>query len=139
MEAGLDSLGAVELRNTLADRFAADLPATFIFDYPTAGALIQYLSNAASVTQVAPQKKPSCRTHIIHCTNMCCIIFEYQQILRSMFRSLTLKACLENALQEEITFGVFCLRFLCLWPSDLPFFFNAGLCCQETGSCSAAC
>lgn len=38
-QAGLDSLGAVELRNALAARFGCDLPATATFDHPTLGAL----------------------------------------------------------------------------------------------------
>ena len=52
MEAGLDSLGAVELRNTLAARFTKDLPATFIFDYPTADALAAYLATGKIAIQV---------------------------------------------------------------------------------------
>ena len=53
MDAGLDSLGAVELRNTLATRFAVDLPATLTFDYPTVRALSQYLvENLTPVMQV---------------------------------------------------------------------------------------
>ena len=46
MEAGLDSLGAVELRNSLATRFATDLPATLIFDFPTVSALAQHLASS---------------------------------------------------------------------------------------------
>lgn len=35
MSAGLDSLAAVELRNAVAARFGASLPATVALDYPT--------------------------------------------------------------------------------------------------------
>lgn len=43
MEAGLDSLASVELRNNLASSFRLDMPATVIFDYPNAKALAEYL------------------------------------------------------------------------------------------------
>jgi acyl carrier protein len=43
MSAGLDSLGAVELRNALAARFAVELSATVTFDYPTPAALAAYV------------------------------------------------------------------------------------------------
>ena len=45
MEAGLDSLGAVELRNALAAKFAVELPATVTLDQPTIAALAQHIAS----------------------------------------------------------------------------------------------
>ena len=43
MAAGLDSLGAVELKNALEGRMGLQLPGTLIFDYPTIEALTEHL------------------------------------------------------------------------------------------------
>ena len=51
MEAGLDSIGAVELRNSVSASFGVDLPATVTFDYPTAAALAQYIGQRTAAQQ----------------------------------------------------------------------------------------
>ena len=75
MEAGLDSLGAVELRNALAARFAADLPATFIFDYPTADALASHLAMSYVAVQVHPVHCIKLRDNRIPWCKLHCKIF----------------------------------------------------------------
>jgi acyl carrier protein len=45
-ESGLDSLGAIELRDAIAQTFGVkDLPATLVFDYPTIEALAGFLAS----------------------------------------------------------------------------------------------
>ena len=44
MQAGLDSLGAVELRNAIASKFSISVPATLAFDYPTPAALAEFVA-----------------------------------------------------------------------------------------------
>lgn len=53
MQAGLDSLGAVELRNAVASKFGINVPATLAFDYPTPTALSEFV--AASLPQTLAQ------------------------------------------------------------------------------------
>ena len=56
MESGLDSLGAVELRNSLATRFAVELPPTVTLDYPSVAALAQFI---AALLAPAPRARRS--------------------------------------------------------------------------------
>jgi 3-oxoacyl-(acyl-carrier-protein) synthase/acyl carrier protein len=46
MEAGLDSLASVDLRNMLSARFSIVIPATAVFDYPTADALARFIAGS---------------------------------------------------------------------------------------------
>lgn len=48
MAAGLDSLGAVELRNSLEGRLGMSLPPTLVFDYPTTSAIASFIAASLS-------------------------------------------------------------------------------------------
>ena len=58
MEAGLDSLGAVDLRNSVSSAFGVELPPTATLDYPTVDALAKFIvgsmAPAASTALVDP-------------------------------------------------------------------------------------
>jgi len=56
--AGLDSLGSVELRNSLEASLQLQLPGTLIFDYPTIAALQQFLGSKAAEQQSQVQQPP---------------------------------------------------------------------------------
>ena len=51
LEAGVDSLGAVELHNKLEAKLGIELPATVTFDYPTTAALASFLATRMSSAQ----------------------------------------------------------------------------------------
>ena len=60
-EAGLDSLGGAELRDSLSAKFGVELPATLIYDHPTPAALATYL--AAATLPPGLTSQPTAASH----------------------------------------------------------------------------
>lgn len=54
MASGLDSLGAVQLRNAISERFGVELPATAALDFPTSAALASHIAQTAGVALAMP-------------------------------------------------------------------------------------
>ena len=64
MGAGLDSIAAVELRNSVSSKYGIDLPATVTFDQPTVKALAGYLA-AILAPQQQLQLQPSAEASLL--------------------------------------------------------------------------
>ena len=57
LQAGLDSLAAVELRNLISTRFTVSLPATLVFDYPSLSAIASLVQSTLAGRQaLGPQQ-----------------------------------------------------------------------------------
>eukprot|EP00887_Chlorella_sp_A99_P003342 scaffold26.g3342.t1 len=54
MDAGLDSMGMVQLRNELMDTFRVDLPSTATFDHPTPAALARFIAQRLADARNVP-------------------------------------------------------------------------------------
>ena len=58
LQAGLDSLGAVEFRNAVSAAFAIDVPATAAFDYPTIAFLAAHICSQVTVPCLSWHRLP---------------------------------------------------------------------------------
>ena len=64
LQSGLDSLGSVELRNSLASAFQVELPATLAFDYPTVAAISAHILGHLPAASAAPAAKQHQRARV---------------------------------------------------------------------------
>ena len=68
MEAGLDSLGAVELRSALGAKFGIEMPATLTFDHPSITALAAHVSANLSTAAGPVPLSPAAHAHAVSMT-----------------------------------------------------------------------
>lgn len=57
MDAGVDSVSAIEVRNRLSSQISVKLPATFVFDHPTIRNIADYLMSNVEPAPAFPHQK----------------------------------------------------------------------------------
>ena len=80
MEAGLDSLGAVELRTAASAAFSLPLPATAAFDHPTISALADYILSKSPAQQQQLQQVQRYRP-VLSFNKECIIMIPTERLL----------------------------------------------------------
>lgn len=78
-QAGMDSLGAMELRNAIANAFGVSLPATATFDYPTLGHL-----SAMIAAQQAPVPQPAVQSLALPAEDLSSMVLNITVQLRTL-------------------------------------------------------
>ena len=98
-QAGIDSLAAVELRNSIASKFAVTLPATLIFDYPTLSGMAAFVFEALGGQR---STRIPLQVSALHCCFLHFLIDS--QIVSCSFSA----ACLEILPVQYLLFGTVC-------------------------------
>ena len=111
MEAGLDSLAATEMHNAISKTFVEhEVPATFVYDYPTIDAMVQYfVKHEDTSIVVVPSTIQVVKEHISQSSEIVGMSCRYpvggygKTTLRGFIVSwnLILGICLEDLNDEE--------------------------------------
>ena len=59
MEAGIDSLGATELQQTLSDHLSTNFDPTLLFDHPSIDGIISFYASSRTSTLSSPFAAPT--------------------------------------------------------------------------------
>ena len=104
MEAGLDSISAVELSNAISTHFSLELPATATFDYPSMDALADFIAS----------RQPSTAVPVIADSGNAAAVLQVKSSWQAMqCIPLTLLSCDHNACVMHRAYGPY--RHNCTW------------------------
>jgi len=114
MAAGLDSLGAVELRNSIQSSLQLELPTTFVFDYPSVRSMADYVVSfvgelpekviepTPSIDELAPVSRRSGLTILAEKSKMPAVSFEWKNAYCIAYTYLTIYIFLRRMLWVKV-------------------------------------
>jgi 3-oxoacyl-(acyl-carrier-protein) synthase/acyl carrier protein len=111
MAAGLDSLGAMELRSSLEQSLGVDLPGMLIFDYPSLASIVDFAKG------IFCKEEEAIAEDIVEMLDSKMTVGDSLVFVNDLW-------CSHNFRNEEECRDTICRVPLCRWDNDVPFCMN---------------